>query len=485
MSKDDIGIIKLFSDLPFELPDKSKKSEKIEDFDKLDFQNYAEVLAKVVNSADAPLTIGIYGGWGTGKTTLMRMIQNKINEKHRNENFTVWFNAWQYEKEAHPIIPLCATLISEIQNDNKLREIGKNIIKSLRAIAYGFKAKAEVEIPSLGKLGLDFSAKDVIDRYGELHDPLLDQSLYFKAFKSLEDSAKELKQKKIIIFIDDLDRCMAEKAVQLLESIKLVLSLKGFVFVLGLAHEVISSFLKTKYKEEYKIEGKDYLDKIIQVPFYLPDHSQCMEKYAKEIMKYQDQTLGDKFESLMKIIGTICKNNPRSVKMLFNNTIILSEIAKSKTGLEDFPPEYFGITWALQNNWHVAARAIRRNHSNICEEISRMSKNESEFRDAIERLKEKSSFEEDNPNYLFIKEILKDQLLFKLLSSDPAKEYLGDRKSREICWTLSKEFTREISHIDKKPEFEKPNLTGELDTGGDMETNPPKIPIDRFDNDKV
>jgi len=72
--------------------------------DGLEFGSYARVLARATIETTNPLTIGIFGHWGTGKTSMMRLMEQVISDEPNAA--AVWFNAWQYEKEKHLIIPL-------------------------------------------------------------------------------------------------------------------------------------------------------------------------------------------------------------------------------------------------------------------------------------------------------------------------------------------------------------------------------------------
>ena len=127
---------------------------------------------------------------------------------------------------------------------------GRHLIRSLRAIAYGFSAKSKVKVPGFAEVEASFVAKDMIDRDERLTpDPLLDRSLYFGAFNSLED-VKLREKVRIVVLIDDLDRCFPDQAIRLLESIKLVLAQPGFIFILGVARQVVEGYLQHRYTKE-------------------------------------------------------------------------------------------------------------------------------------------------------------------------------------------------------------------------------------------
>ena len=78
-------------------------SDQPADEDRLDFGPYAQTLADVVADpdTDTPLTIGVFGGWGRGKTSLMRMVRRRLEATAESEFpvRTVWFNAWLYNRE--------------------------------------------------------------------------------------------------------------------------------------------------------------------------------------------------------------------------------------------------------------------------------------------------------------------------------------------------------------------------------------------------
>jgi predicted KAP-like P-loop ATPase len=79
-----------------------------------DFIEYSQKLSKIIINSDPRFTVGIFGDWGTVKTTLMQMIQKEIktNKNYSKKATTIWFDSWRYEKEEYPLmIPLLRTII--------------------------------------------------------------------------------------------------------------------------------------------------------------------------------------------------------------------------------------------------------------------------------------------------------------------------------------------------------------------------------------
>ncbi|MBI4556069.1 MAG: SUMF1/EgtB/PvdO family nonheme iron enzyme [Candidatus Hydrogenedentes bacterium] len=300
--------------------------------DLLNYSSTARVLAEAAIATSNPLTIGVFGEWGTGKTSLMRLIQEEVAANKRA--VAVWFNAWQYEKEEHLIVPLVATINKGLHRSwpAEIAEGATKLISALRAIASGFSIKGKVGIPLISEAEVNLSPESLITRYQELtKDSVLAPSLYFDAFEKLKECAGSSAAPRIVVLVDDLDRCFPDKAVALLEGIKLVLHQPGFAFVLGLNDVIIEAFIKTKYVKDYDIPGKlfeDYLDKMVQVKMVVPKRATGdMTKYIGHLLD-EGKIFEENKEDVIPLIADACKHNPRSIVRLLNRIIVTSRIRK-------------------------------------------------------------------------------------------------------------------------------------------------------------
>ncbi len=244
--------------------------------DQLEFEHTAGVLARAALHTDSPITIGVFGNWGSGKTSMMRLMKQIVDDEGRGDNaaVAVWFNAWQYEREEHLIVPLLATIARDIKKRQAqlekelpkdgdkaarkaltiMKEGGSKIHDALRSVLYGVSMKGKLGVPMLGELEINASMKDMIERYEAVtQDTLMARSLYFDAFDQLRELShdKEVEKPQIVVFIDDLDRCFPEQAVRLLESVKLVLHQPKFSFVLGVYPQIVEEFIRNKYAAQY------------------------------------------------------------------------------------------------------------------------------------------------------------------------------------------------------------------------------------------
>ena len=215
----------------------------------LKFEAYASALKDIIERSDPQFSVGIFGGWGSGKTTLMRAIEKQLSDRI----VSVWFNAWRYEKEEHLIIPLLDTLRDALVTwaaaaeanpaiDPSFRDraikAASTITKAARAIFAGLEIKARVP---LVEVSLDANKTVAEWRQGDAETDRKDaespQSAYHVSFQALQESLTEFTERgkqRIVVFIDDLDRCLPANALQVLESMKLFFDLDGFVFVVGL-----------------------------------------------------------------------------------------------------------------------------------------------------------------------------------------------------------------------------------------------------------
>ena len=94
-------------------------------------------------------------------------------------------------------------------------------------------------------------------------------TLYYDGLERIRGAMSNISSK-IVVFIDDLDRCSPKKVIEVFESMKIFLDIEGFVYVLGLSREIILKAIEEVYRK-YEINGEEYVRKIIQVPLKIPE----------------------------------------------------------------------------------------------------------------------------------------------------------------------------------------------------------------------
>ncbi|MCK5716971.1 MAG: hypothetical protein KAH77_05725 [Thiomargarita sp.] len=306
--------------------------------DTLDLKNYADALGAFIKNADTPITIGIQGDWGSGKSSMMYLIKEELKKKElkneKNPTFhTLWFNAWEFshfDMDDRLSILLLSSFIDKIgnlsENDPDIQPIFKELKKTLSTID-SFKKMGDWALRfAIEKAGAPNVAKQFEDKQPSESENIANLK---KELTELVTERLEKDKARIVVFIDDLDRLIPEKAVTLLESLKLFLDIEGCVFVLACDYEVITQGLKTKFGTD-DIKGKSFFDKLIQVPFNMPVNHYNSTKFLGKMLEQlgisyeNDKTKQEKDATLyLNLIAHSIGFNPRTAKRLFNNLLLL------------------------------------------------------------------------------------------------------------------------------------------------------------------
>ncbi len=352
-------------------------NDQATDKDALDFMPYVETLADIIQTGNTPLTIGVFGTWGSGKTSLMKMVKNKLPA-----DFTVaWFDAWKYDKEETLWRAFILSVLTAIRSRIKegqptedldyletmlyraieiekaggvtidLAKLGGAVAKGSVQLALSFIPGGAVlsefvkKVQELGAEALTNEATDAIQR--ERTKIQIEQVRFLEQFQNkfriLVEQHISNNNGRLVVFVDDLDRCLPEKAIEVLEAIKLFLDAESCIFVLGLDQEVIARGIEMKYKElgarqdgdtsqqKFTIEGVRYLEKIIQLPFIIPPVE------PTDMGDFVHGLSADwPHEDCPRIFAAGLGDNPRQIKRTVNTFLMLWKLAeKRKAKLQD------------------------------------------------------------------------------------------------------------------------------------------------------
>jgi predicted KAP-like P-loop ATPase len=262
--------------------------------DLLDFDYLIDVTKKLIlNDNLTPSTIGIYGDWGCGKSSLMDMIMADLS---KDENILcLKFNGWLFEGYEDAKIALIGTILDEISQKYKSVAKVKSILENLyentdlikltsKLAKYGIDFLITGGILSITDITIEAVKKTLIDKGKQVDKEELDG--IFKVLKSKEvrknvktfhsdfkSLLKETKIKRLVVFIDELDRCMHDTILETLEAIRLFLFAEGTSFVIGADERQIRYAVQMKYPDVEGNQmdiGKEYLEKLIQYPIRIP-----------------------------------------------------------------------------------------------------------------------------------------------------------------------------------------------------------------------
>ncbi len=307
--------------------------------DSLDFKNYAKRLAEIITGSEPRFSIGIFGGWGTGKTSLMKMICDELKSYDSGDAkiLPVWFDAWKFEKEKYiAVIPMIRTIRIALENTSrtgKLRTLRKGLDRTFAAFAQA--TDINLGLDRFGSVQTNLSKfLDVLKSDGSIKigDETVNYNSHFT--DNLSTALDRIRKKydfRIVVFIDDLDRCVPERALEVLESIKVFFDIKGIVFVIGMDPASIDKIVSVKYGERTTVSGLDYIQKIVQLPFKIPTWKESdISKFIEDMTNsLKGSALYNEFILNKDLIVKAVPLNPRQVKR-FINTVILTKSVFNK-----------------------------------------------------------------------------------------------------------------------------------------------------------
>jgi hypothetical protein len=293
---------------------------------------------------------------------------------------TLWFNAWRYEREEHLIVPLLDTLREALKEwaerpdrDPNLRERAKwaaaTVSKAAGALLAGLSITAG--IPGGPSLVFDVDRTRADWRQREEEAIQQPRSLYHAVFRALQQSLAQFVERgrqRIVVFIDDLDRCLPTSALEVLESMKLFFDLEGFVFVVGLDREVVQRAIELKYRPleaaagtvDSPVKGSEYIKKIFQVPFSLPSISvhqvkDFLESLANAGLSVEQcKDLWTRVRPHLDHVITETGVNPREIKRYLNSYTLQRKINPALN-----PDVILGLqTLAYRDEWRQAYEVL-------------------------------------------------------------------------------------------------------------------------------
>jgi len=337
---------------------------------------YAEILSNFIKHCDTPISIGIQGDWGIGKTSLLNMVEEKLSltRKGSEKYHTIYFNTWQYsqfKQEESLGLSILKGIMNEIAEIEALKEkmendsaqkSRENIIKMVKIIGNQILKQ---------KTGIDYNKAEAETKQDQFQHTCDDEDIVNILKKMKTDFSKLVQSMtketgdKLVIMIDDLDRIKPVRALEFLEAIKNFLDVEGCVFIIAIDYSVVQIGMAEKLgRSAQELQGKSYFDKIIQVPFNMPVTSYQTQRYIMSLLgwdsdlpawdsdsesskakytqhkreefflKISDQSIkSDDAKYFENICSVTVGKNPRSIKRTVNYANLLKMIVlKNRKG---------------------------------------------------------------------------------------------------------------------------------------------------------
>ena len=413
-------------------------SDNETEIDLLGFEYLADAVVSGVRRDDLlPATIGVYGDWGGGKSSLLRIVKNKLEKD--NDVVVLSFNGWLFEDYENAKTALMGSILEELHDHRNLAPEVKDKVRSLLKRVNGLKLATGIGkvavglstgmLPLVASGGWDFLSlfaalkenakgvdvgelKGIIDEKKKEEDEEEDKRRrQIREFrKDFQKLLEESDIKRLVVIIDDLDRCLPDTIIDTLEAIKLFLFVPNTAFILGADESLVKYAVRKRFPElpgERAEVGRDYLEKLVQFPVRVPPLGPAaMETYvgllfvdleadlnAEQKKESRDRALAADADNLTSVnfnlqvaeeiygenlseelkerlgltrriaplLATGLKGNPRQCKRFLNTLLLRLSMAKSRNItleqrylaklmlLEYFRPESFRRLSELQS----------------------------------------------------------------------------------------------------------------------------------------
>ncbi len=270
---------------------------------------YVKALSKFIQDSvkegATPLTLGIQGDWGSGKTSMLNLLKTELGEAY----LSVDFNSWVFSNEQNIGSELILRAVDTVMEAAEKAKEKKLAYKLYQGMDYLFQVGWQMAEGFLRKRGIDLSYQ---------RKKNMERTQFRSHFaQSVEGILQKTGKHALVLYIDDLDRVPPVKAIELTEAIKNFLDVRGCVFLIACDYRVIQKGLFAKFGfDEKSRESRQYLDKIFQIPFRMPVFQETeRQKYVKDC--FDNENFSDKeIERLDEIIATFQMDNPRTIKRI-------------------------------------------------------------------------------------------------------------------------------------------------------------------------
>jgi predicted KAP-like P-loop ATPase len=252
------------------------------DADEFGFRQHAEVLCQAIGETDSfPLTIGVFGPWGSGKSSFLNICRGLLADRGFA---TVMFNPWKYDKRDKIWHALIQSLLDELIRigesqpevspaHNQIKQ-AVEMAKKLSAAVAWLLARHLVPIATTGLLnsGDVDSFRQSLGDLSFTEDPTA--TLGYRHINEFEQDFAEVVQiitdcGRLAVFIDDLDRCRPKQALMALEALRLFTGDAPCVFMIAMDQQALTEAAAAHF-DNNRERGLQYLEKLINFPYHLP-----------------------------------------------------------------------------------------------------------------------------------------------------------------------------------------------------------------------
>jgi hypothetical protein len=331
-----------------------------------------------------PMAIALYGDWGAGKSSAMRWLDGllrhwtqegvqKLSSKEAGKKIkvrTVWFYPWKYQSKDDVWRGLISEIILESINVEgatparaltALREfgafLGKSFVRAVSKVKLTGRVRVGDPKVAQAEFGADVdlaSVQEIVSEFEKINEP---QKGFLNDFEeTLRDWVTKTigPNERLCVFIDDLDRCMPEVGLQVLEALKLYLNIDRLIFVVGVDRAVVSQLVEKHYDAHglSREKSRHYLAKMFQIEVFVGPTERQMRQFLKarlENLSLWRENLSEDARAIFeRVVFNLAEQNPREIKRTLNGALIASSSAIIRAEAKHLADDSFSFEQRLQ-----------------------------------------------------------------------------------------------------------------------------------------
>lgn len=320
--------------------------------DLLDREKEIISLTRVISNIEPPFVMSINSNWGRGKTTFIRLWESHLKF---TEIDSIYFNAWETDFSDEPLISFLGEINEKmskiLKGDSALAEKWEKT-KQLGASISRKSLPGIIKIMTSGLINIE--NVDVKDFFSGLTENIASESLsgylekkteIIKFKENIESIIEEGLGDKLVIFVDELDRCRPDYAIELLERIKHLFNVDGLVFVLSVAKEQLVSSIMKIYGSQ--IDAEEYLKKFIDIEYTLTDPPKSkfidglLKSYGIDVLAleslYKPDDARQEIESAKKVLLAATDYKKSSLRDISQTIGSINVAIRSAENFDDIP----------------------------------------------------------------------------------------------------------------------------------------------------
>lgn len=348
--------------------------------DELDREPVADFLTNMLATIEEPFVMSLTAPWGTGKTTFIEMWQQKLEDQ---DHPSLYFNAWDNDFVDDPLVAFVGEIDERISDQTgydipkRLKDLGTQLARRSIPVALRLASAGLIDDKAVQAAAGDEiaeGAEDLFDTYLQEKELVSD---FRDELEEFADQITEEKEGPLLFFIDELDRCRPDFALELLERIKHLFDVPGIVFILVVDPDQLRHSVKSLYGQG--MDARGYLHRFVDLEYQLPEPEPG--RFARFL--YEAHNIGDLIGEtqgarVCEIVMWCCEEfdfSLRGQKQYFMRLELVSRVLKQQSDWSSVPWKFLALLVAL-----------RRGNPELYSDLRSKKEKKEEVRSLVDRL---------------------------------------------------------------------------------------------------